>query len=247
MQMREHLLGYAWVLIVPALYAVCYVFIKRELMGSGAEDNAHYGVDALRAFTGITLFQFWLELVRNMSGLVRKQKGMLRGLDISATPFVLAVIFESTVSLGARFVLILVAAPILDLSLPTSIISWLLLAGCLLALMLSASAIGLILLPWSALFGDVNKALSTIMLPALLISPVFYPAVKDTDSWLFWVNAVNPVASPFAIISDVFQNNSYTLYLPSMLIWVCISLILFIWSLSQIKKQVPILLERVGN
>ncbi len=246
MQMREHLLGYAWVLIIPALYAICYVYIKRELTGADV-NNVHYGLDALRAFTGITLLQFWLQLVRDMSGLVRKQKGMLRGLDISATPFVAAVVFESAISLAIRTVLIIIAVPILGLSLPTDVMSWLLFFSCLLLLMLSASAIGMLLLPWSALYADVGKALSSIMLPMLLISPVFYPAVKDIDSWLYWVNSINPVASPLAIINELFQNNDYMLYLFPMLIWSTIALILSFWSLFQLRKQVPILLERIGS
>lgn len=135
MQMREHLLGYAWVLIIPALYAICYVYIKRELTGADV-DSVHFGVDALRAFTGITLFQFWLQLVRDMSGLIRKQKGMLRGLDISATPFVMAVIFESAVSLAIRTLLIIIAVPILGLSLPMDIIPWLVFLSCLIVLFL---------------------------------------------------------------------------------------------------------------
>jgi len=246
MQMREHLLGYAWVLIIPALYAICYVYIKRELTGADV-DSVHFGVDALRAFTGITLFQFWLQLVRDMSGLIRKQKGMLRGLDISATPFVMAIIFESAVSLAIRTLLIIIAVPILGLSLPIDVIPWLVFLSCLVVLILSASAVGLLLLPWSALYADVSKALSSIMLPMLLISPVFYPAVKDTDSWLFWINSVNPVASPLAIINDLFQSNEYALYLLPMTLWAGAALVLVVWSLSQLKKQVPILLERVGN
>lgn len=102
---------------------------------------------------------------------------------------------------------------------------------------LSASAVGLLLLPWSALYADVSKALSSIMLPMLLISPVFYPAVKDTDSWLFWINSVNPVASPLAIISDLFQSNEYALYLLPMTLWAGTALVLVIWSLSQLKNK----------
>ncbi len=247
MQVREHLLGYAWVLLIPMMYAVCYVFIKRELMGNASLEGAEAGWDTLRAFTGITLFQFWIQLVQGMSELVRKQKGMLRGLNIGATPFVLAIVFESALALLIRSLLIIIAIPLLGLSFPQSIISWVLFIGSLFALQLTAISIGLILLPWSALYADVRKALSSITLPMLLISPVFYPAVKDTNSWLYWVNCFNPVASPLAVLADAFQTGTYGLYLMPMMIWSALALLLICWSLLKLRRQVPILLERVGN
>ena len=242
-QIRDHLLGYAWVLIVPMLYAVCYVFIKRELMGS----TDHEGIDTLRAFCGIMLLQFWMQIVQSMSELVQKQKSMLRGLNISSTPFVLAVIFEGAVALLIRALLIIIASQFLSIELPKDFIAWLSLAGCLAALFSTSTAIGLLLAPWSTLYADVRKSLSTITLPMLLISPVFYPAVSNTDSWLYWLNCFNPVASPFAVISSVFQSAELSLYILPMVIWTCLASVLAVWSIFKLKKQVPVLLERIGN
>ncbi|MEP7729353.1 ABC transporter permease [Marinomonas primoryensis] len=245
-QMKEHFLGYAWVLIIPMLYAVCYIFIKRELTG-GQHDAETAAFDALRAFSGITLFQFWLQLVQGMSDLIRKQKGMLRGLTVSVNPFVLAIIIESGVALFIRALLIIVAIPLLGLQYPSDFFSWLLFFASLLSLLLTATALGLLLLPWAALYSDVRKLLTTITLPILLISPVFYPAVKDSSSWLYWINSFNPVASPLAVISDVFQGVGGGEYILQMLLGTVISILLITWSLMKLGNQVPILLERVGS
>lgn len=246
-QMKEHLLGYAWVFIIPMLYAFCYVFIKKELSGVGSHDAATASFDALRAFSGITLLQFWIQLVQSLSDLIRKQRGMLRGLTVTASPFAFAVILEAGVALVIRVVLILIAIPILGLSFPSDAVSLGLFFCAIMSLLMTAAAIGLILLPWAALYSDVRKLLSAMTLPILLVSPVFYPAVEDSNSWLYWLNSFNPVASPFAVLSDILQSGDGSPYVYQMFIGMFISVLFISWSLLRLGNQVPVLLERVGN
>jgi ABC-type polysaccharide/polyol phosphate export permease len=243
LQIRQHFLGYAWVLILPIIYAICFILIKQDLFGSSDRDGTH----VLRAFTGITLLQLWMQIVQGLSELVSKQKNMLAGLNIGSTPFALAIVLEGVIALLIRTVLIFAALPILSIELPRELVSWLAFFSSLIALMFTSTAIGLLLAPWSTLYADVRKALSSITLPLLLISPVFYPATRNTDSWLYWMNCFNPVASPFAVISDVFNRSNPSLYLVPMAVWACIALVLIIWSLKQLKIQIPILLERIGS
>lgn len=247
MQMREHALGYAWTLIIPMLYAICYIFIKRELAGDSSAQGASSGWDVMRAFAGIMLFQCWMQVVQDMSEMIRRQRGMLRGLDIGPTPFVLAILFEGLVALVIRMLLIIIAFPVLGLKLPYSLFAWLWFVGGLLVIHLSATAVGLILAPWSALYGDVRKALRSLNLPLVLISPIFYPAVERAESMLYWVNVVNPLASPLAVLGDALRGKEWSFYAVPMLVWGVISVVLVLWSLAQLRRQVPILLERLGN
>lgn len=246
-QIREHLLGYAWTLIIPMLYAFCYIFIKRELVGDATSDLADSGWDIVRAFAGITLFQFWMQVVQDMSEMVRRQRGMLRGLDIGPTPFALAIVFEGFVALAVRMVLIILAIPVLGLEFPAMIYSWLWFFASLLVLLLTATAIGLVLAPWAALYGDVRKALRSLNLPLILVSPIFYPAVERGTSKLYYVNIVNPLAPPLAVIADVLHGKTGSIYSIPLLAWGGLSLVLVIWGLLQLRRQVPVLLERLGS
>ncbi|WLG96481.1 ABC transporter permease [Pseudomonas sp. FP198] len=247
LQMREHALGYAWALIIPMLYAVCYIFIKRELTGSAADSSDQAGWDILRAFAGITLFQCWMQIVQEMSNFIRRQRGLLRGLDVGPTPFVLAIVFEGGIAVLIRSVLIILAIPLLGLAFPSGIYPWLIFIACILALLLSATTIGLLLAPWSVLYADVRKALTSMNLPIVLISPIFYPATERLDSMLYWINIANPMASPLAVLSSVLQGQSGSVYMLPMLVASGISLLLLSWLLVLLRRQVPILLERMGN
>lgn len=245
-EMREHVLGYAWALLIPMLYAFFYIYIKQELMGkAGGHENTNW--DVLRAFAGITLFQCWMQTLQHMSDLIRREKGMLRGLDIGAAPFVLAGLFENGIGIGIRFVLILIAVPLLGLSLPSNIVSWVWIGVSLAVLHISAVSLGLTLAPWAALYPDVRQALRSINLPMVLISPIFYPAVQNSDSSLFFINLINPIASPLAVLLDAFKSNVWTLYSAPLIAWGGVSLLLICWTLGQLRRQIPILLERLGS
>lgn len=247
LQMREHALGYAWALIIPMLYAVCYIFIKRELTGHTTAPSDQAGWDILRAFAGITLFQCWMQMVQEMSNFIRRQRGLLRGLNVGPTPFVLAIVFEGGIAILIRSILIILAIPLLGLAFPVGAYPWLIFLACILALLISATTIGLLLAPWSVLYADVRKALTSMNLPIVLISPIFYPALERSDSALYWVNILNPLASPLAVLSSVMQGQSGSFYMLPMFVAAGMSLLLLTWLLVLLRRQVPILLERMGN
>jgi ABC-type polysaccharide/polyol phosphate export permease len=244
-QTREHIFGYAWTLIIPMLYAICYIFIKRELISDSNIQSAGLSWDVLRAFVGIMLFQCWMQVVQDMSEMIRRQRGMLRGLNIGPAPFVLAIVFEGMIALIIRTALIIAAIQVLNIDLPSTFMAWMWFLICLLGLNLSATAVGLLLAPWSALYADVRKALRSIGMPLVLISPIFYPAVERSDSMLYWVNIINPLAPSLAVMSDALQDKVWSFYLLPMLVWGMLSIVSILWSLSQLRSQMPILLERM--
>lgn len=244
LQTRKHLLGYSWAIFTPVIYAACFLIVKRGL-ASGAAADADHMVSVLRAFTGVTLLQMWFQLLQETSGLIRHRKSLLRGMNISEYPLVLAVLFEASFGLLLRVLTIVVAILFLGLSFPSSALAWLWVAIALACLPLTAAAVGLLLAPWSALYPDVGKAISTLNLPLLLLSPVFYAATAQTDSLLYWINCFNPLASPLATLMDAMAGRA-PLYGPALLTWMALSLVLMVASLRQLKTQVPILLERLG-
>jgi ABC-type polysaccharide/polyol phosphate export permease len=246
-QAKQHALGYSWAIIVPTLYAVCFIFIKRELAGGAASNTGEEAWAILRAFTGIALFQFWLQLVQEMADFIRRQRGMLRGLSVGPTPFVIAIIFEGILALAIRVALIMLAIPILGLPFPDELAPWALFTSALITLLLSGASIGMALAPWAALYSDIRKALVSLGMPLILISPIFYEAVERTDSALYWVNLVNPLASPLATIADALQGNSWSFYAMPMFYWSLFSFAVLLLCLKQLRYQIPIVLERVAN
>lgn len=246
LQIRQHALGYAWTLIIPVLYAGCYIFIKRELSGHGSVQTVDGAWDVLRAFAGITLFQCWMQIVQDISAFIRKHRGLLRGINVGPIPFVLAVVFEGVIAIAIRSLLIILAIPILGVPFPIDLVSWVWFFFSLLALLVSATMVGLLLAPWAVLYADIRKALTSVSLPIILISPIFYPAVEQKAGGLYWLNIFNPIASPLAVISSSLRETSSVYMLPTVFFTVG-ALVILCWSLKLLNRQIPILLERMGN
>jgi ABC-type polysaccharide/polyol phosphate export permease len=244
LQTRKHLLGYSWAIFTPVIYAACFLVVKRGLSGSYETDADHL-ISVLRAFVGVTLLQMWFQLLQDTSGLIRQRKSLLRGMNISEFPLVLAVLFEAAFGLLLRVITIALAILFLGLQFPPNAMAWLWTAIALVSLPLTATAIGLLLAPWSALYPDVGKAISTLNLPLLLLSPVFYAATTHSDTLLFWINCVNPLAPPLATLMDAMAGRD-PLYWQALLVWMALSAALIFASLRQLRAQVPILLERLG-
>ncbi|KTB58729.1 ABC transporter permease [Pseudomonas syringae] len=244
-QIKQHALGYAWALITPMLYAACYIFIKSQLNGDSSSHTTEGNWDVLRAFAGVTIFQWWMSIIQEMSDFMRKNKGLLRGVNVGPIPFVLAVLFEGVIGLLIRVALILIAIPALGLSFPSVLSSWLWIMIALIALLVSAVTIGALLAPWSTLYADVRKGLSSVSLPVILISPIFYPALEQSSGSLFWLNCINPLAAPLAILARSLHDLPSVYMLP-LLISTAVLGALLIWSLKLLHRQVPILLERLG-
>jgi ABC-type polysaccharide/polyol phosphate export permease len=188
----------------------------------------------------------WLQMVQETSGVIRRNKGFLRGMNVGPTPFVLAVAMEGVLSLTIRFLLIALAVPVLGLSWPAQPQAWLYMLLALATLMMSAIAIGTLLAPWAAIYADVRKALSSISLPLILLSPIFYPPIEVWGTPLFWVNVINPVGVPLAVLNASFQQ-SVTIYQFPLFCVAGVVLIFNVFGLKQLHRQVPIVLERVGN
>lgn len=240
-QITQHYLGYAWTLVTPMIYAVCFLLIKQALNAG----EGHSWPQAFRAFTGMMMLQLWFQVLKDMAGVIRQQKGVLRGLNVGAEPFILGLLFEGALSLLLRLAIILVAWAALGLPFPSGAQGWLWLALAGASVLLSAAALGLLLAPWASLYGDVRKALSNLNMPVALISPIFYPAVADTASPLYTVNLINPLASPLAVIADL-QTGGPSLYATPLVVWSALSLALIVWGARLIRRQVPVLLERLG-
>lgn len=245
LQTKEHAFGYGWAILTPVIYAVCFVVVKQSLVGKTSIGDAQ-SWEVLRAFMGVSLFQLWFQLVQEMSELVRRRRSLLRGMNISEIPLILAVIFEACIGLAIRVGTIVLAVFFLGLSFPVSLIGWFWCLISLCALLISASGLGLVLAPWAALYPDVGKSMRSINMPLLLISPVFYPATTQVESSLFVINCVNPLASIFATMLDVLMRKP-PFYSYALLGWVLFGLLLLSWSMYQLKKQIPILLERMGT
>jgi ABC-type polysaccharide/polyol phosphate export permease len=132
-------------------------------------------------------------------------------------------------------------------TLPQHLFSWVWMGVSLLVLQLTAYALGLFLAPWSALYPDLRKALQSVALPLMLVTPIFYAPVADPQRALYWINLINPLAAPITAMSYGLQDTTASLQAFSLLIEGLLSLAVIAWSVVQLRWQIPVLLERIGD
>lgn len=245
LQTRKHLLGYSWVILTPVIYAVCFILVKQGIT-SHSVVNADHWHDVLRTFIGVSLIQLWMQLLQDIANFVRQRRSLLRGMNVSEKPLILAVVFEAVFGLMIRVVTIVLAILFLGVAFPDSWAGWSWCILSLFSLVISAIAVGLLLAPWSALYPDVGKAIRSVNLPFVLLSPVFYPATTQSETILYWINCINPVASVLATLMDAVLGRT-PFYATPLVIWLSLGVLLALWGSNQLKRQIPILLERLGS
>ncbi|MEP5764927.1 MAG: ABC transporter permease [Halieaceae bacterium] len=245
-QVKEHMLGYAWNFIIPVIYAICYVYVRQAVLGNRSIVEPADWWDIIRVFSGLTLFQAWYQCLQDMSAFISKNRGMLRGMNVGVSPFIIAVALEASLSFVIRFITIITAILVLGVDLSLSSSEWMWVIGCLFALILSSIAMGMLLSPWAVLFADVRKALQSLSLPLVLITPIFYPAVVDPAYSIYWIEIANPLASPLIVLQHTLSGEG-PVFANVMVSWVLLSIFIIWMSAIHIQKQVPILLERMGN
>lgn len=242
-EVARHLLGYTWSILVPVIYAVCFVVVRQALSELHTEDSSFA---ILRAFVGVTLVQWWLRHLQEMSNFLRENQGLLRGLTISSRPLMLSVLLRSLLDLLIRLLTIAAAIVFLRPALAVDSSDIVPILMSLLSLISTSTAIGLVLAPWGALYADISKAISTASLPLLLLSPVFYAATVDPNTILYWINCLNPLASTLASLADATQNRDIT-YQYALGAWLLLTTSLAIWFIGKMKRFIPIILERIGG
>ncbi len=245
-QIAGHILGYAWNFIIPAIYALCYIYVRQAVLGNKAEIAIQDWWDIIRVFSGLTLFQSWYQTLQDTSAFITTNRGMLRGMSVGVLPFVIAIAIESSLAMLIRLLTIFVAIFFLgvEFSITAQMIAWVSL--CFFSLLTSAIAIGLVLSPWATLFADVRKALQSFSLPIVLVTPIFYPPVFDPDFLVYWIQIANPLAPPLIVLQQAISG-SEVIFADTLAIWTLAVVVIMCASALHIQKQVPILLERMGN
>ena len=243
--LRENFLGLLWLFLTPLLYSIFFLLVKSSISGHDVSYD-QLKTSAFNAFIGLLLIQLWFQIVQDTANVIRKNKNSLRSLNITVSPFILAIGLEAGVYLLIRILIIFLALVVFQavrIPIGSHVLLLCLAAACFMS---TSLFVGLLLAPWATLFSDVRSFLSSALMPTALLSPIFYFPVTEKGSFLFWVNHVVPFASIQSVVSDVLFKRD-TLYLLPLGVWTVVGLIGTLAFARLIKYQTPILLERLGN
>jgi lipopolysaccharide transport system permease protein len=184
-QYRQSLLGVFWAFVPPVVTALGLVLARNTGVVNIAETDLPYPAYVMFS---MALWQTFVEALNCPIAAVGGAKSMLAKINFPREAIVLAKLGEVFFNFGIKLILIL--GLFLWFRIP---ITWsvLLAPVALVHLVILGTAIGLLLAPIGALYGDVSKLLALAIAPWLLLTPVIYPVPKG--GWFGVIVNFNPV------------------------------------------------------
>ncbi|MEA5508895.1 ABC transporter permease [Crocosphaera sp. UHCC 0190] len=184
-QYRQSVLGILWAFIPPLITAIGLTFLKEAKILNLGQTDIPYPVFV--AFS-MTLWQTFTQTLTNTMSAARSAKSMLMKLNVPPEAFVLSalgqIIFNFFISL----------IPIVFFFLWFKVpVTWTIILApvAFIHLLMFATGIGLIMGPFSCLYGDVSKFMGFVIRIWLFVTPVIYPEPKE-GIWAILVG-INPV------------------------------------------------------
>lgn len=183
---QRSVLGYAWTILGPLLYAVVLYFGFSRVLRFGG-DIEHYQMVLI---LGIMLFSGFTDgAARGMQSLI-SNGNLIRQVEVPRLVVPLAAVATAMITLSLNLVAVLGMALVLGVE-PT--VTWLLLPLVVLGFVIVTIPMAMGLSVVNARFRDVSQAWSAISRALFFASPVIIPIEAYPESWspvLQW----NPVA-----------------------------------------------------
>ena len=200
---RKSILGFFWVFIPPVMTAFGLVAAKRAGVVNIEETELPY---AAYVMLSMTLWQTFVEALNGPIVAVHQARPLLAKINFPREALVLAKLGE----VGFNFAIKLIFIVCLFIYYRIQIsVSLLLAPVALLNLIVLGTGIGLLLSPLGALYDDVQKVLTMIIAPWLLITPVIYPVPEG--SWFGVVVGLNPVTPLLVTVRQLATSSVLTL------------------------------------
>jgi len=237
-QHRQTVLGYLWLLIIPVVQTLLWVFLNaQKVINVGATDIPYPAF----VLTGTLLWQGFADALQSPIQQIQASKQMLTKIHFPHEAILLAAMGQVLVNFGIR--LVLLVAVFFWFSVP---MTWSLVLAPLgiLAMMGFGMMIGLLLTPLALLYGDVQKMLVMIISLWFFVTPVIYPA--PTGGLAALVTKLNPV-TPLLVTTRQWLTGSALTQLGPFVIVVVATLVLSLFGWIMYRLAMPHLIERIGS
>ena len=237
-QHRQTVLGYLWLLLVPVVQTLLWVFLNaQKVINVGATDIPYPAF----VLTGTLLWQGFADALQTPLQQIQASKQMLTKIHFPHEAILLAAMGQVLVNFGIRLLLLVAVFLWYGIPLTTS----LLLAPLgIFAMMGFGMMLGLLLTPLSMLYGDVQRLLTMAISLWFFVTPVIYPT--PTGGWAALITQINPV-TPLLVTTRQWLTGAELTQLGPFLIVVTATLVLGLFGWIIYRLAMPHLIERIGS
>lgn len=236
---RQSILGIFWVFVLPLANTITWIFLRSSGVVAMKETDIPYPV---YVFTGTLIWSIFTESVQAPLQKVSSNKSLLTKINFPREALVLSSVYQSLANAGIKILLMILGMIFLGYNFLS--FTFPLFPLAILSLILSGTAVGLLLTPLGLLYTDISKGLPIFMQFLMYLSPVVFAVPKV--GWITTFMSYNPL-TPLVVTTRAWITGKPTVFLEG---FIEVNLALFIllfaaWVIY--RAAMPILIERMSS
>ncbi|MFO7665563.1 MAG: ABC transporter permease [Desulfobacterales bacterium] len=236
-QYRQTALGLLWAFILPLAHTLTWIFLSTSGIVTVRNTALPYPV---YVFTGTMIWAIFMDAVNAPLNQTIAAKQMLAKINFPREALLVSGIYQTLFNGAIKIVLMLITLMILGIY-PGWTLVWFPIG--ILSLLLTGTALGLLLTPVGMLYTDIGKTLPLLMQFLMYLTPVVFP--MPTSGWAAIVFRLNPMTPVILTTRDWLTGFSPDylgyFFLVNALV---IALLLVVWVVY--RAAMPILIERMS-
>lgn len=234
---RQTLLGLFWAFLPPIANTAIWIFLRK----AGVFATDEIAVNAtVYILTGMILWQSFIDAFQMPLQMLSKNRNLISKLNFPRESLLMVGLGEVLFNLGIRMLLLFPACLIFQVAIPISILYA---PIVILALVLFATGLGLLIMPFGSLYQDVGRFIGMALPFWMIITPIIYPPLETMPGSL--LNWLNP-ASPLLILGRDLLLIGSSDHLFMGLIYAGVTIPVLLMGLLFYRISIPVLVERMS-
>ncbi|RLT10226.1 MAG: ABC transporter permease [Planctomycetota bacterium] len=234
---RQSFLGYFWLLLPALANTLVWVFLNGAKVVNIDSGDVPY---PLFVFTGTVLWTAFNGSLVGAMSIIEEARGTLAKVNFPHESLILTAFGKSLLNTAATAIFVI---PFLFLYHVEFRTTMLLFPLGMLATILCGTALGLIVVPFAALFSDLGRAIHLGLRFGFFLTPVIFPVPKS--GWGHQLMVLNPATSLFVTSRSWLIGGEPPMYLAFSLV-VFASVILLTLGVVMLKVALPHIIERIS-
>jgi lipopolysaccharide transport system permease protein len=237
-QYRQTLLGFLWAFILPLAHTITWIFLNGSGIVRVSETSLPY---PLYVFTGTMLWAIFMDAVNSPLQQTTNAKQMLAKINFPREALVVSGIYQTLFNGAIKIVLMLLVLTFSGINPGWSFV-WFPLG--VISLVLTGTALGLLLTPIGILYTDIGKSLPLLMQFLMYLTPVVFPMPSGGLSAIIY--NLNPL-TPLIINARNWLTGAPSEFFGYFLLvnGLVLLLLLMVWIIY--RAAMPILIERMSS
>ncbi len=234
---RQTVLGLLWAFLLPLVNTITWVFLNGSGIVKVAETDIPY---TAYVFSGTMLWAIFIESVNKPLLIANASKTLLTKINFPRESLILSGVYQTVFNAVIKVVLVMGVFLWMGIY-PNVQILWL--PVMLFSLVVTGTALGVLLSPVGMLYNDVGKSIPLIMQLFMYLTPVVF--MMPESGVLRTIFTLNPLSSILMTARSVMAGTTPEYLLPALAITAgMMVLFFFTWLIYRIAM--PVLIERMS-